>query len=193
MQTLFIGLTGTNASGKETVMETLLEKLVGVTFSLSDEIREEVRKRGLEINRDSLRTIGNELREKFGSAVLAERVAGKAQKEADKKVVVFVSIRNPAEVDFFRKRFGKSFVLVSVDAPLEIRYERAKKRRREGEVELSIEEFREKEVKEMSPNAEGHEQSLQKIIEMADYTIINDGGLDKLEKEVEKFIRKYFY
>ena len=34
--------------------------------------------------------------------------------------------RNVAEVDVFKNKFGKNFILVAVDAPIEVRYNRIK-------------------------------------------------------------------
>ena len=70
---MIIGLTGKNGAGKTEVSQYLVSR--GFEYhSLSDEIREEVKKRGMEITRDVLTEVGNELRSQFGAGVLAERV-----------------------------------------------------------------------------------------------------------------------
>ena len=70
---MIIGLTGKNGSGKTEVSEYLKSR--GFEYhSLSDEIRDEIRRRGLEITREVLIEVGNDLREKFGPGVLAERI-----------------------------------------------------------------------------------------------------------------------
>jgi len=62
---MIIGLTGKNGSGKTAVSEYLQSRGFEY-YSLSDEIRREIRGRGLEITREILIDVGNELREKFG-------------------------------------------------------------------------------------------------------------------------------
>jgi len=170
-----IGLTGTNGAGKGEVANFLRKK--GFAYvSLSDVIREELQARGLEASRDHLIACGNELREKFGPAVLARRVATRIQGPT-----VIDSIRNPAEVAFLRS-LG-DFILVAVDAPLEIRFERARKRGR-NESATTLDEFRRKEEQEKTTSETG--QQLEVCLQLADLTIINDGSLEDLWTRLEE-------
>ena len=66
---MIIGLTGKNASGKGEVANYLKTKGF-VYYSLSDVLREEATKRGLEHTRDNLINLGNELRKKYGANYL---------------------------------------------------------------------------------------------------------------------------
>ena len=77
---MIIGLVGRNAAGKGTVANYLKEKGF-YYFSLSDVLRQEAEKRGLEENRENLIAIGNELREKFGAQVLAEKAVEILEKD----------------------------------------------------------------------------------------------------------------
>ncbi len=171
----FIGLTGTNGAGKGEVAAYLMKK--GYAYvSLSDEIRDELRRKGKEITRDSLITTGNSLRRKYGADVLARRVMEKV-----KGPTVIDSIRNVREVAFLRRR--KGFLLVAVDAPVELRYERVKKRGR-LESASSLEEFAAKEKEELAGGASG--QQLGRCLEMADGAIVNDGSLAALHRRIEE-------
>ncbi len=58
---MIIGLVGRNAAGKGEAANYLKSKGF-VYYSLSDAIREEAAKRGLEHSRDNLINLGNELR-----------------------------------------------------------------------------------------------------------------------------------
>ena len=73
---MIIGLTGKNASGKGEVANYLKSKGF-IYYSLSDVIREEATKRGLEHSRENLINLGNELREKFGPKHLAQQISSK--------------------------------------------------------------------------------------------------------------------
>src|SRR5262245_24085161 len=124
---MLIGLTGRNASGKGEVAK-YLEKKSFYYHSLSDVIRDEVRRRGQPLTRETLIDTGNELRQRYGAAVLAERILEKI--ESDKHYVID-SIRNPKEVETLRRT--KGFKLVRIIAPIEVRFERLKKRGRDGD------------------------------------------------------------
>src|SRR5436309_7202619 len=131
---MLIGLTGRNAAGKGEVAR-YLEKKSFYYYSLSDVIREDIRSRGQEPTRELLIQVGNELRQRYGGAVLAERILAKIE---DDKHYVIDSIRNPAEVEAFRA--AKHFKLVRVEAPLEVRFQRILSRRRESDPR-TLEEF----------------------------------------------------
>ncbi|NIO48667.1 MAG: AAA family ATPase [Candidatus Aminicenantes bacterium] len=172
-----IGLTGTNSAGKGEVA-AYLEKKGYTYFSLSDLIREELRKIGKEVTRDNLIKMGNELREKGGHDILARRVMKKIK---DKSVID--SIRNPREVEYLRKQ--RDFILVAVDAPVDLRYERARLRGR-AESASTLEEFVKKEAEEMTDREKG--QQLHNCMKMADFLVINDGSLKDLHQKVEELL-----
>ncbi|MHB8095699.1 MAG: AAA family ATPase [Candidatus Aminicenantales bacterium] len=172
-----IGLTGTNGAGKGEVAAYLKTKGYAC-HSLSDVLREELAARGLEAARDNLIRIGNELREKFGADVLARRTMARVFGPT-----VLDSIRNPAEVEFLRTQ--ADFLLVAVDAPIAIRYERARARGRD-ESARTLDEFRRKEEEEMTGDAT--EQQLGRCLAMADRLIVNDGTLDDLRRKVEDLL-----
>jgi dephospho-CoA kinase len=170
-----VGLTGTNGAGKGEVAAHLAA--MGYAYhSLSDVLRKELAARGKEASRDNLIAIGNELREAFGADVLARRTMEEVGGPA-----VIDSIRNPREVEFLRRRPG--FILLAVDAPVELRYARTKARGRD-ESAASIEEFRAKEALEMT-GTEIH-QRIDLCMAMADRIILNDGTIEELRKKVEE-------
>ena len=66
---MIIGVTGFLASGKG-VFSNILKQKGFIVYSCSDEIREECKKRNIELTRDNLQKIGNDLRVKYGSNIL---------------------------------------------------------------------------------------------------------------------------
>ena len=90
-----IGLTGLNAAGKGEVGNYLISKGY-IYYSLSDAIRDELRKENVELTRENLINKGNELRTNFGPGILGKKTA---EKITDNKNYVIDSIRNPKEVD----------------------------------------------------------------------------------------------
>ena len=173
----YVGLTGTNASGKG-VTAAFFQEHGFSYFSLSDLIRKEIRKRSWEESRDNLIVAGNELRLKYGADILAKWV----MQEVGEKAVID-SIRNVKEVTFLKTQ--KNFILLAIDAPIEIRYERSKKRGR-NESASSLKEFIQKENQELSGSET--QQQIKKCMQLADFLIINDGTLEDLYRKLEKFL-----
>jgi len=172
-----IGLTGTNGAGKGEVANFLKKKGYAY-YSLSDLVRQELNKEGKELNRNNLIKMGNKLREKFGADILARLVVKKIRGKA-----VIDSIRNPKEVEYLRQQ--KNFIMVAVDAPAALRFERVKKRGRQESVS-TLQEFIQKEAEEMTNNQKG--QQLQNCMKMADIKIENEGSLENLYQKLEKLV-----
>jgi len=172
-----IGLTGTNGSGKGEVAAFFQQR--GYAYSsLSDLIRDELEKEGKPTTRNSLIQKGNQMRERDGADVLARLVLRNI-----KGNTVVDSIRNPHEVEYLRTH--NDFILLAIDAPVEIRFERAKKRGREESVS-SLQEFIAKEAEEMTNRQTG--QQLKNCIQLADFKIQNDSTLENLYEKLEKFV-----
>ncbi|MFH1182050.1 MAG: AAA family ATPase [Candidatus Woesearchaeota archaeon] len=171
---MLIGLTGTNSAGKGEVAAYLVKKGF-VYYSLSDEIREIMAKEGIPATRENMIKKGVRLRKEKGLGCLAELVLKKAGSKA-----VVDSVRNPGEANALRKR--KGFFLIAVDAPIELRFQRAKERGRIGDGE-TLADFRQKQEQEMK--GKGSEQNLSECMKMADFTIINDSTKEKLYKKIE--------
>lgn len=178
---MLIGLTGRNAAGKGEVARYLQKKSF-YYYSLSDAIRDEIRARGDESTRERLIIVGNELRQRYGSNVLAERVLAKIE---DDKHYVIDSIRNPAEVETFRT--AKHFKLIRIEAPVEIRFQRILNRQRESDPR-TLEEFMTLENRE----AEGDDtsQNLVKVELMADDSLTNDTTLERLYPQIDRLLVK---
>ncbi len=173
-----VGLTGPNASGKGEVSRFL----AGEGFSqhsLSDVVREEATRQGCDHSRESLIRIGTSLREQLGPGVLAERILPQLE---DRSVVD--SIRNPGEIGVLRRLPG--FVLLGVDAPVELRFERSRLRARSGDG-MTLPEFRKKESLELS--SEGPGQQLAVCLSLADAIVQNDGTLPELHRRVREALR----
>ncbi|NMC00225.1 MAG: AAA family ATPase [Thermoanaerobaculaceae bacterium] len=170
-----VGLSGPNAAGKGLASQFFLEKGFKY-FSLSDVVREEALKNGLTTSREHLILTGTELRAKYGMSILAERTF---EKLVEKSVVD--SFRHPSEVEFLKNNC-LLFFLLGIDAPQKMRYERAKKRMRDGDSISSFEEFAKKEEEE---NSSGAGQQIQNTLSLADEVVINDGKKEDLHKKLE--------
>jgi dCMP deaminase len=177
---MIIGLTGRNAAGKGEIAQYL--KARGFEyFSLSDEIREEIRRRAGEISRESLVRVGNELRARSGPGALAERVLPKLERARN---VVVDSIRNPSEVEVLRRR--KDFTLLAIEADQRVRFERGKSRGREGPAR-TLDQFVHEEERELASN-DPTTQQLLATERLADITISNNGTLEELHRKLDALL-----
>jgi dCMP deaminase len=183
---MFLGFTGPNAAGKGEAIRYLLEKHQFIAYSLSDIIREEVKKRGLDVSRDNLITVGNELREKEGAAILAKRTIAKIKNSPQ---AIVDSIRNLYEIEELKKSL-KDFKLIGITADVKIRFERAKERARLGDG-ATLEEFIRKEEKENSLDEKA--QQLSKCFEQSDFKIDNSGSVEELHKKIETLLGELHY
>ncbi|HEX08765.1 MAG TPA: flagellar hook-basal body complex protein FliE [Thermoplasmatales archaeon] len=180
-----IAFTGLPFSGKTEAVNVARE--IGIkVVRMGDFVWEEVKKRGLELNDKNVGKIANELREKEGKDVWARRTIEKIKDLKDIDYLVIDGIRNSEEVDFFKKKLGKDFILISIHAPKKERIKRALSRMRDDDVK-DITEFEKRERRELS-------WGLGAVIASSDIIVTNDGSLDKfrlkIKNKLEELIRE---
>jgi len=173
-----VGLTGPNASGKGEVAKFLVTCGFEV-YSLSDVVREEATRSGLDHTRDNLIRIGVQLRQAGGPGALARHILTRLPHRA-----VVDSIRNPGEVEVLRGR--GAFVLLGIDAPLSLRFDRSLRRGRTGDG-ATLEEFAAKEARENSATEAG--QQLLRTLALSDAVIVNNASITTLRRRVRATLR----
>lgn len=174
---MIIGITGTLGSGKGTVVEYLKNK--GFKhYSSSGFISEEIVRRGLPVNRDTMTSVGTDLRKINGPDYIPQSLMERAQKEGGN--VVIESLRAPAEVEYVKSHGARVW---AVDADVKLRYERIMARKSEKDA-VSFEKFVADEERE-SVGTNPYEMNLPKCIAMADTVITNNGTVAELDKEIE--------
>lgn len=180
---MIVGITGTLGAGKGTVVEFLKERGF-LHYSVRDFLTEEIVKRGLDVNRDNMIAVANDLRAKFGGSYIVEELYKKA---ADKGGdVIIESIRCVGEVEVLKGKPG--FVLWAVDADVETRYARIVERGSSTD-KVSFQDFVRQEEFEME-NSDPLKQNLRKCIEMADVIFRNDWTIGELKGKVLKEVLK---
>lgn len=180
---MIIGIVGPIASGKSVLVERLIEKGF-VYFRTSDEVRNEANSLGIKIERKALQDLGNAMREKFGGDYWAKKVIAKM--DSGKNYVVD-GIRNPAEVDAFRK-LG-SFVLIGVNAPVEKRFQWILARSKDSDPK-SVEEIKAIDSRDRGVGEQNHGQQSDKCYSMADVFIENDGTFEDLERKIDELLEE---
>jgi dephospho-CoA kinase len=181
---LIIGLTGPMAGGKGIVAEYLKKK--GFYYSsTSERVREECRKRGLEITRDSLQNIADELRRKFGPEVLAERTWKIVEKYP---LAVIDSIRGIAEVDFLKTK--PNFHLIGVTASKKSRYQRLVSRNRESDP-ITWKEFLAADKKDFKSGQGKLGRNITACLKKTDLLIHNNKEVKDLEKKMKDWLSNF--
>ena len=175
---MIIGITGKLGSGKDTVAEKLQEK--GYEhISLSDILREDLKRQKKEITRENLIEAGSNIRKKYGGAILAERAYAKINKEN----TVITSIGRTEEVDFFME---KGIKIIYVDASIKIRFQRIKKRKRENDPK-TLKEFQR--IEKIESEGKNQRRNLDEIRKKANIILNNNTTLKALENKIEKIIK----
>lgn len=175
---MIIGLVGTLASGKGTVVEYLKTKGYA-HYSSSGTLKEILDEQGLPHTRENLAAAAEGLLLKYKGGVLELNLVRAEQ--AGAKNVVLEAVHRKSEADFIRSRGGKIW---GVDADVEVRYQRVMARKEGTKDEVSFEQFksdmeREEEGKGSTTN------NIRAVIDSADVVIMNNGTKQDLDKEIE--------
>lgn len=180
-----IGLTGTIGSGKEIAKEFFKKRFSCCYVTLSDVIRGEKERKKSDFNRKTLQDMGNELRKKYGADILAKLAIEYLPRE--KELAIIDGIRNPAEGNFLRKKFGKNFIWIGIDAPRELRFERAAKRGQYNDPK-TFEEFVALDERDLGKDEPEYGQQVKKCLEQVDFVLINDGTIEEFEKKLNEIV-----
>ena len=179
---IIIGITGTLGAGKGTIVDYLVKERGFVHYSVRAYITEEIVRRGMEVNRDTMTMVGNDLRATHTPSYITDQLFERAKAEG--KNAVIESVRTPGEIASLRQK--GEFYLFAVDADQHTRYERAVLRGSETD-HISFETFQENEEREMTAT-DPNKQNLGVCIQEADFVFMNDGTIPDLYKQVEKVL-----
>lgn len=179
---MLIGITGTNGSGKGTVVEYLTMQKGFSHYSARMFILEEIRTRGLPQNRNSTRDVANDLRKEHGPSYLMERLFDTAK---DEPKAVLESVRTIGEAEFLKE---KGAFLFAVDADRKIRYERILARGSETD-HIDFDTFCLQEDREMA-SSDPWDMNVFGVMQMSDARIENNGTLEELHQRVDEALAK---
>ncbi len=177
---MILGLAGSFAAGKGTVVEYL--KLKGFThFSASGFITEEIIKRGLPVNRDSMIVVANDLRKVHGPSFIIDSLYERAQQCGGN--VIIESLRAVAEVKRIKELGG---IVLGVDADPQVRYKRAISRNSDKD-NVTFEHWLAQEKAE-SNTEDDTKQNIFGALALADYIVMNDSTIEALHEQVDAFL-----
>ncbi len=173
-----IAFVGMPASGKSEAAGIARSLGIPVT-NMGDIVREETARRGLPMTDSNIGGTGTALRKEEGMDAVAKRCVP-GIRSLNSSIVVVDGIRNIEEINYFKKEFGRDFKLIAINTPLELRFERIKKRLRSDDMS-SMEELKRRDEREKG-------WGLDKAIRKADITIDNTGSIEDFRKHVEEML-----
>ncbi len=169
---LVIGLSGRIAAGKTTAARWIEARGFAYTrFSLV--IDDEIRSRGLNLDRATRQRIGLEIHEQRGQAWLCEQALLRV---GDAERVVVDGLRWPEDRAFFVERFGNRFIHMHLDAPAHIRMARSGANTAEA-----IAEFQ-------AVDSQPVESMIDTLGRFAASGIANGSSLEQFELDIERFV-----
>ena len=181
---MIIGITGTDGAGKGAVVDYLVKEKGYAYYSSRSFILEQIQKEGLPTTRNQMRLTANKMRKEYGNEFVIKQAYEKAEKNNEKNVVI-ESLRAVAEGKYLKEKGG---ILIAVDADQSVRYDRVQERRSESD-QVSFEEFiAHEELERNDPDPHGMQKG--KVMDMADYTILNEGSFITLHTQIEEVLQK---
>ncbi len=177
-----IGLVGRKGCGKGAVTKILAEKYGAKTFRFSAALADVLRRLGIEETNENMVRLSVILRKEFDEDVL-KRAVMKDVEKTDGDLIVLDGLRRVQDLEMF-EALGR-FVIVSVEAPLETRYERIHGRReKSNDATITFEEF--KRLQADAPT----EITIPDVEARATYHIDNSGTLEELEAKIQELMKK---
>lgn len=170
----FVGLTG---SGKSTAVDYFTEKGFPKVY-FGGVVLDAMKKAGVEITPENERTFREELREKYGKDVIANRIVTQIEElsAAGQHRIIADGLYTWTEYKVLKKAFPGELTLVAVVAPRRLRYHRLSQR--------PVRPF---------TNAEAYERDQTEIenlekggpIAIADHFVGNNGSVDELHEKLD--------
>jgi dephospho-CoA kinase len=181
---MIIGITGSFGAGKGTAVEYLKEKHGFSHYSASGFIVEEIERRGMPVNRDSMAVVANSMREVHGPSYIIDSLYARAKASGER--VVIESLRAVAEVKRIKELGG---VVLGIDAEPEIRYAHSLARNSVKD-NVSYEKWLSQEQAE-SNQTDPNKQNIFGALKESDYIITNNDTLEDFYKQVDEFVSLY--
>ncbi|MBR2665976.1 MULTISPECIES: nucleoside monophosphate kinase [Methanobrevibacter] len=170
-----MGISGLPGSGKGIVSDIATEK-GAIIVSMGDIVREEAKKRG-----EGSKETAKNLRKEFGEYIISELTIEKIKKLQDEgveKTIIVEGIRSLHEVDMFKENFD-NFMILSIFANTNIRFERLKKRMREDDSQ-DFNEFKKRDMSELG-------FGIGSVISLSDRLIINESDMESFIQDINDF------
>jgi len=176
-----IVFAGMPSSGKSEAVKIAKEKNIPV-MRMGDMVWEETKKQGLKINDKNVGMIADNMRKEYGMDIWAKKTLKKIETKKEKNLLVIDGVRNIEEIETFKKKLGKDFIVIAIVASDETRQKRFLKRGREDDSK-NIQDLKERDKRELG-------WGLGNVIASADIVISNEGKVENLQNEIFKILNE---
>ncbi|SDL94465.1 Dephospho-CoA kinase [Halogranum gelatinilyticum] len=176
-----IGTVGLPGSGKGEAAEVAREADIPVV-TMGDVIRQACRDRGLD-PAEHHGSVAKALREEEGLDAIAARSLPMIREHlAETDTVLVDGLRSTYEVDRFREAFGEDFLVVSIEAPFEVRAERLGERGRDNS-DSDVEALKEREERELG-------FGMGEVMDDADVVVDNTESLSAFRAQIQTLLHE---
>lgn len=176
-----IAFTGMPASGKSEAVSIARDKGIPI-IRMGDLVWEETQRQGKSLNDKNVGNVAKKMREKHGMNIWARRTVEKIRSLKPSALIVIDGVRNVEEIEYFKHELGMEFLIISIDAPYDLRRKRAIARGRTDDSK-NLKDLDERDRREIS-------WGLQKVIAEADIIIPNNGSLKEFKNHVLTIFKK---
>lgn len=180
---MIVGVTGTLASGKGTVVEYLVSRGFK-PYSSSAELKRILTERGQPLTRPYMSALADELIAQYPGGVLHlthERAIAEGAHD-----YILEAIHRQSEADYVRSIGGRVF---GVDADFKTRFERTMARREGAKDDVTLEQFIEHSQRE-DEGATGSGPNIRAVLAGADAVFMNNGTLAELHAQIDEALKK---
>jgi len=176
-----LAFTGMPCSGKTEAVKVAKEMGIPV-IRMGDMVWEEVKNRGLPLDNKNVGNVADQMRNEHGKDIWARRALTKIRILDKTDIIVIDGIRNVEEIDTFKKKLGKEFIVIVITASDETRRKRVLDRGRQDD-STNIEDLEERDKRELR-------WGLGAVIAAADVVISNEGSIDEFRDKIRKTLDK---
>jgi dephospho-CoA kinase len=171
-----VGMPG---SGKDELVEVARQMGIA-TLKMGDLVRDETRRRNLQLTNANIARVANEDREKHGAGIWAQRALPKLTETR----MLVDGCRSDAELAVFRHNFGDLFVLAIFASP-ETRHDRMMQRAR-GDDGTNFQDMYDRDRRELK-------WGIGNAFTLADGMLINEGGLTEFRQAARQKLEEILH
>jgi dephospho-CoA kinase len=178
---MILGIAGTLGAGKGTVVEYLKQKGFA-HYSSSDVLRKILDERGVSAERKNLSSLADELMNNYDGGVL--HFSNQYAAAAGHEQYILEALHRVSEGEYIKKVGG---IILGIDADIKVRYERISGRQEGAKDQVTFAEFQADSERE-DEGKTGSGPNIRAVMEMADYTITNNGSIEELRNQIDAFL-----